>query len=175
MKKASRNILLTVLMAHALSAFAQGNVSLEAETGRITPPFAVTNGCLVQALATNLVESGCAVYDLTLSQPGDYVIVAIVSSPGYASSLAVGIDSEPTTPNMIWDIPVSQEFTNRIVTWRGDGAATNAVPQRKVFNLTSGSHQVIFRVGAGAGAQLDRFSLARIPSAPGNLRVVTSP
>ena len=76
MKMARRNILLTLLMAPTLSAFAQGNLAIEAETGSITPPFVVTNGCLVQVLATNLVDDGRAVYDVTISQPGDYVILA---------------------------------------------------------------------------------------------------
>jgi len=175
MKKANRNILLTVLLAHALSAFAEGNITVEAENGNITSPFVGTNGCLVQALSTNLAAGGRAVYDVTISQPGEYVILATVSSPEHASSLAVNIDAEPTTPRMVWDIPASQEFTNRTVTWRGDRTATNASPSRQVFHLGLGLHQVIFQVADVAGARLDRFALARIPSPPGNLRVVVTP
>ena len=88
-------------------------------------------------MGTNPAANGRAQYDITISQPGGYVILATVSSPEQASSLAVNIDAEPTAPTMIWDIPASQEFTNRTVTWRGDGTATNAVLRRKVFNLTS--------------------------------------
>jgi len=121
-----------VLTATALSAFAQGNITIEAENGSITPPFVVTNGCVVQVLATNLVDGGRAVYDVSISQPGDYVILALVSSPERASSLAVNIDAETKSPQMLWDVPISQESTNRTVTWRGDEAATRAGPRRKV-------------------------------------------
>ncbi len=175
MKKASLNILIAARIALPLSAFAQGNVAIEAEAGLITLPFIVTNGYVFQPVGTNLASSGRAAYDITISQPGGYVILATVSSPDHASSLAVNIDAEPTAPTMIWDIPASQEFANRTVTWRGDGTSTNAVPRRKVFNLLPGSHQIIIRGGDDVGARLDRFSIARIPAPPGNLRVVVTP
>jgi hypothetical protein len=175
MKNANLSLLIAAVIALPLSVFAQGNVAVEAEAGLITLPFVVTNGYIFQAMGTNLAASGRAVYDITISQPGGYVILATVSSPDHASSLVVNIDAEPTAPTMIWDIPVSQEFTNRTVTWRGEGTSTNAVPRRKVFNLMPGPHQVIIRGGDDAGARLDRFSLARIPAPPGNLRVVATP
>ncbi len=175
MKKASIYLLIAAVIALPLAAFAQGNVAIEAEAGLLTPPFSVTNGYVFQAMGTNLAASGRAAYDIAISQSGSYVILATVSSPEHASSLAVNIDAEPTAPTMIWDIPASQEFTNRTVTWRGEGTSTNAVPRRKVFNLTPGTHQIIIRGGDDAGARLDRFSLARIPAPPGNLRVVATP
>lgn len=175
MKKASRNLLIAVLIALPLAASSQGNIAVEAEVGLITPPFVVTNGYVFQAMGTNLAASGRAVYDITISQPGGYVILAAVSSPDHVSSLAVNIDAEPTAPTMIWNIPASQEFTNRTVTWRGEGAATNAMPRRKVFDLSPGPHQIIIRGGDAAGARLDRFSVARIPAPPGNLRIVATP
>lgn len=175
MKKASLKLLLAVVIALPLSAFAQGNVAIEAEAGLIALPFVVTNGYVFQTLGTNDAPSGRAAYDITISQPGGYVILATVSSPEHTSSLAINIDAEPTAPTMIWDIPVSQEFTNRTVTWRGEGTATNAVSRRKVFDLSPGSHQIIIRSGDAVGARLDRFSIARIPAAPGNLRVVATP
>jgi hypothetical protein len=170
----SFSLLLAILIALPLSSFAQSHVAIEAEAGLITTPFVVTNGYVLQAMGTNLAENGRAVYAITISQPGGYVILAAVSSPDHASSLVVNIDGEPVAPTMIWDIPASQEFTNRTVTWRGDGAATNALPRRKVFDLSPGPHQVIIR-GAAAGARLDRFSVARIPAPPGSLRVVATP
>ncbi len=175
MKKASIYLLIAAVIALPLSAFAQGNVAIEAEAGLLTPPFSVTNGYVFQAAGTNLAASGRAQYDITISQPGGYVILATVNSPEHASSLAVNIDAEPTAPTMIWDIPASLEFTNRTVTWRSDGTATNAMPHRKVFNLTPGTHQVIIRGGDAGGARLDRFSIARIPAPPGNLRVIATP
>jgi hypothetical protein len=175
MKEASLQVLLAAMIALPLAAFAQGNIAVEAEAGLITPPFVVTNGYVLQPVGTNLATSGHAVYGVTISQPGGYVILATVSSPERASSLAINIDAEPTAPAMIWEISASQEFTNRIVTWRGDETATNAAPRRRVFDLTPGSHQIIIRGGDDGGARLDRFSLARIPAPPGNLRVVTTP
>jgi hypothetical protein len=76
---------------------------------------------------------------------------------------------------VIWDIPVSHGFTNRTVTWRSEGTATNAVPHRRIFRLTPGPHQVVFRGGEEAGARLDRIAIARIPSPPGNIRIVVTP
>jgi hypothetical protein len=175
MKKAGFHVLLAAVMALPLTGFPQGNVTVEAEAGLITPPFIVTNGYVFQAVGTNLAARGRAVYDITVSQPGSYVILATISSPEHASSLAVNIGAEPTAPTMIWDIPASQGFTNRTVTWRGDGATTNTLPRRKVFNLSPGPHQIIFRGGDPVGARLDRFSVARIPAPPGNLRIVTPP
>ena len=174
MRGTSLGLLTAVVIALPLSVFAQGKVAIEAETGLITPPFIVTNGYVFQAVATNLPASGRAQYDFTISQPGGYVILATVSSPDHASSLAVNLDSEPTAPTMIWDIPASQEFTNRTVTWRGEGTSTNALLRRKVFNLTPGTHQIIIR-GGDTGARLDRFSVARIPAPPSSLRIVATP
>jgi hypothetical protein len=175
MGKNSFSLLLAVMIALPLSLFAQGNVAIEAEAGLITPPFIVTNGYVFQAVGTNLAASGRAQYAITISQPGGYVILATVSSPEHASSLAVNIDAEPTAPTMIWNIPLGQEFTNRTVTWQGEGAATNALPRRKVFDLSPGPHQIIIRGGDDAGVRLDRFSIARIPAPPGNLRIVATP
>ncbi len=175
MKKSSRHILLAAVIMLPLTAFPQGNVTIEAEAGVITPPFIVTNGGIFQAVGTNLTASGRAQYDFTLLQPGGYVIQAMVNSPERASSIAINIDAEPTSPTMIWNIPPSQEFTNRTVTWRGDGAATNLVPRRQVFNLTPGPHQLIIRGGDTAGVRIDRLSIVRIPAPPGNLRVITTP
>lgn len=175
MKKASLHFLLAAVVTLPLAAFPQGNVTVEAEAGLITPPFVVTNGYVFQTVGTNPAANGRAQYDFTISQPGGYVILAAVSSPGHTSSLAINIDAEPTAPTMIWEIPASREFTNRTVTWRGDGTSTNTVPRRQVFNLSPGTHQVIIRSGDDAGARLDRFSIARIPAPPGNLRVVATP
>ena len=163
------------VIALPLPAFAQGSAAIEAETGNITSPFILTNGYVFQPWGTNLAHGGGAKYDITISQAGRYAILAFVSSPDHASSLAVNIDAEPTAPTMIWDIPASQEFANRIVSWRGDGTSTNAAPCRKVFNLSLGPHQIIIRGGADGGARLDRFSIVRIPAPPGGLRVVATP
>lgn len=177
MLKACPMSMIAALLALPLAALAQGQVSVEAEAGLITAPFAVTNGCLCQMWGTNFTQGGRAEYVINLVEPGDYVILATVSSPERVGSLGVNIDAEPTAPGMIWDIPVSQDFTNRTVTWR-EVASTNSPPHRKVFRLSAGPHQLILRAGEEAGVRLDRISLARIPSPPlppGNLRVVTTP
>jgi hypothetical protein len=62
-----------------------------------------------------------------------------------ANSFFVNIDAEPQDPYMIWDIPVTTGFGQRIVSWRGNGTfdADQFVP--KVFNLSQGAHQLIIR------------------------------
>jgi len=175
MKRASSITLAAGLFALPLALCAQGNLTIEAGEGLVTLPLVVTNGCLAQTCVTNFSQGGRAAYSVTISQPGNYVLLVTVSSPEHASSLAVNVDAEPTSPDMVWDVPVSQEFTNRIVTWRLQNASPDASPQRSVFSLAPGSHQVIFRGGDGAVPRLARFSVVRIPAAPGGLRVLAGP
>ena len=44
MKSVSLHVIISALITLSFSAWAQGNVAIEAEAGLITPPFSVTNG-----------------------------------------------------------------------------------------------------------------------------------
>ena len=77
-------------------------------------------------------------------------------------------------------IPITTGFTNETVTWRGSGTDTNAQYVPAVFNLSTGTHQLIV-VGREAGAELGQMTIAPYtgsrpnpPSPPLNLRIVAT-
>ena len=94
MKKAGFQMLVAAVITLPLSTFAQVNVAIEVATGVIASPLIATQSCVIQAVGTNVPLSGRAAYDITISQPGGHVIVATVSSPEHASSLAINIDAD---------------------------------------------------------------------------------
>jgi len=75
---------------------------------------------------------------------------------------------------MVWQIPITSGFENRIVNWQGNGTWDNPQFVPKVFNLTGGLHQLIVR-GREANTQLDSFALLRVPQPPQNLRIPPAP
>ena len=126
--------------------------------GAITAPFATNGGYVSQSVNTGVANGGTAVYEFMITNGGNYVISANVNAPNTgANSFYVNIDSTPTDPTMIWDIPVTSGFTNQLVSWRGNGSETNSQYVPEVFNLSSGTHQLIV-VGREAGAQLGQIS-----------------
>jgi hypothetical protein len=90
-----------------------------------------------------------------------------------ANSLFANIDSEPTDPYMIWDIPLTSQTEERLLGWRGNGTFEAAEFPTKYFDLTPGTHRLIIR-GREANAQIYgvviRKSSAR-PSAPTGLQL----
>jgi hypothetical protein len=150
-------------------------LTLEAELGVISAPFVATNGYIVQSTQTGVTNGGRATFSITITNAGSYVIQALVNAPGDgANSFYLNIDTEPQDPSMIWQIPITSGFENRIVNWQGSGTFDNPQFVPKVFNLTGGLHQVIIR-GREANTQLDRFSLLRVPQPPQNLRIPPAP
>ncbi|MDZ7586370.1 MAG: fibronectin type III domain-containing protein, partial [Patescibacteria group bacterium] len=88
----------------------------------------------------------------------------MLDAPDEASnSLFLNIDSEPTSPTMIWDIPVTAGPEEKTASWRGSGTfdANEFVP--KVFNLTVGTHTLIIR-GREANTKLDRVAIEYFPA-----------
>jgi hypothetical protein len=163
---ASQNTpLVTVLAAKSPSG-----LTFAADSGTINAPFALLGGVLSQSLLTGLLGSGRAAYDFTISTPGDYIVSALVNAPNNgADSFYVNIDSEPTDPFMIWDIPATTGFTNRTVTWEGLAGSSPTI-----FKLSAGTHQLIIR-GREANTQLQTITISpaypqlQISSQPGQL------
>ena len=62
-----------------------------------------------------------------------------------SNSMFVNIDGEPANPGMIWDIPVTQGFEERTVSWRGNGTPDSPQFVTKTFNLSAGQHELIIR------------------------------
>ena len=144
----------------------------QAESGVVTSPFVVTAGYISQPSQTSVTTGGRAAYTFTITNAGNYVIQALVNAPGdAANSFYVNMDAEPQDPAMVWQIPVTAGFENRIVNWQGSGTYDNPQYVPKVFALTLGSHQLIIR-GREAGAQLDRISILMLPTPPLDFRIL---
>ncbi len=148
-------------------------IALEADGGVVTPPFCITNKCLYQAVDSGFTNGGRAVYTFTITNAGDYAILAEVNSPtGTTNAFCVNIDEEPQQPGMIWDMPATSRFTEKAVMWRVSGGPGTSKPTAKYFHLTPGRHQLIIR-GISAGFQLRSFRILQGPARPSNLRIIT--
>lgn len=151
-------------------------LSFDSTAGVITSPF-VTNagGYISQAVDTGVAGGGRAVYGFTITNAGNYNIMALVDAPNAsADSFFVNIDSEPTDPDMIWDIaPLTAGWESRAVSWRGSGTVASPQFPQKAFNLTAGSHQLVF-VGREPNVRLGRITLVPALPPPGSLRVLAS-
>ena len=149
-----------------------------ATSGTITAPFVVTSGLagtsyISQSVATGVTNGGKAVYTFTITNAGSYVVQVLVNAGGSAAnSCYVNIDAQPQDPGMIWDIPVTTGFEQRLVSWRGNGTSDNAQFVPQIFNLTVGTHQLIV-VGREANVQLQSFTISPTLPTPQNLRVIS--
>lgn len=139
------------------------DIVIPATSGAVTSPFISSSNYIYQPTETTLANSGRAAYSFNIATGGTYVIQTIVSAPNDgANSFFVNIDAEPQDPYMIWDIPLTLGFEQRTISWRGNGTfnASEFVP--KVFNLTSGPHQLIIR-GREANTLLQRITILQYP------------
>jgi hypothetical protein len=153
------------------AGFGASNITMLANSGTITAPFTSSNGIVYQTVSTGVTNGGQAAYNFTLNLSGSYVISAQVSAPNTSgNSFYVNVDSQPTDPAMIWDIPTTSGFVSQTVTWRGN--STNGAPQYspKSFALSSGSHNLIF-VGRQPNVLLSTITVVRLPDPPQGLKV----
>ena len=150
------------------------SLSWKSTQGVIQAPF-VKNGNSISQTSTTFDPSqgGEALYNFNVTAAGDYTVSVVVDAPDHAAnSLFVNIDSQPSNPAMIWDIPPSSGFIERVVSWRGNGTDTNNEFTPKKFSLSAGSHQLIIR-GREANVQIRRITVGpAAPSAPSNLGIV---
>ena len=157
-------------------------LSFPSYAGVITAPFATNRGGYVaQSIATGVSDGGKAFYAFRITNSGNYTVSVSVNAPSdAANSLYVNIDSTPTDPIMIWDIPVTAGFSNQSVSWRGNGTDTANQYVPAVFSLSAGVHELII-VGREAGAELGQITIAPYlggrstpPSPPQNLRIAAT-
>jgi hypothetical protein len=143
-------------------------------SGVITAPFVYTNSSISQPLQTfDPALGGRATYSFTITYPGNYILQGLVNAPNIgANSFFLNIDAEPEDPTMIWDIPTTSNFEQRVISWRGNGSEANNQYIPKIFALTQGVHQVIIRCRE-ADVQLKSFVILQLPPAPRNLRIVS--
>jgi hypothetical protein len=153
-----------------------GGATIQASSAVISAPFVLTNGYIYEATqTTDPTTGGRAAFTFTVTNAGAYVIQALVNAASdAANSFYVNIDAEPQDPTMIWDIPITSGFEQRMVSWRGNGTDVSNQFVPKSFTLTSGQHQVIIR-GREAQTELASLAIIPLPPAPMNLRVVQGP
>jgi hypothetical protein len=132
----------------------------------------LANGYMSQSTETDATTGGQAVYNLSLTNAGNFVIQALVNAPNTgANSFYVNIDAQPVDPTGIWDIPVTSGFEQRLIGWRGNGTPDLSQYAPKVFALSAGTHQIVIR-GREPGVQLQSLSVLPAPPAPTNLRII---
>ena len=138
-------------------------LTFEAESGDVAAPFVTTNGYIWQPTQTGVANGGRAAYDFTITNAGDYVVAAVVAAPAYGErTLYANIDAEPQEPGMIWWIPFTTGFEQRVVSWQGNASCLLPWYAPKIFNLSDGRHQLIIR-GRDANTKVDQISLVAMP------------
>ena len=156
MKRLSAFVLICALSAAALaedsnqkkmspgSADPKPDPVILASKAKVTAPMTLKDGVISQPERTELVDGGKAVFEFTVPKDGSYVIHAVVKAPDDdTNSFYVNIDAQPEDPLMIWDIELTSEFADQVVSWRGSGEAGSDEFTPKVFKLTAGAHKLI--------------------------------
>jgi len=153
----------------------QPGLTFASTAGTITAPFAAGPGYISQDVQTDLVSGGRAVYGFSITTAGDYTIDMDVNAPSDAeNSLFINIDSDPTDPTMIWDMPVTAGVERHTVSWRGNGTSDLNEFVPKVFSLSTGQHSLVI-VGREANVQLGTIQIVSEgvpPNPPVGLRIV---
>jgi hypothetical protein len=151
-------------------------LTIQASAGTISSPFVLTNGYLLQPVDTiGIGGNGRATFSFTLTNSGSWIIQASVNAPNIATkSFYINIDADPVDPTMIWDIPVTSGFEQRVVSWRGNGAWNSDQFVPKVFDLSAGTHQLVL-LGREANTEFASFSLLLVPQPPQNLHIIAGP
>jgi hypothetical protein len=143
--------------------------AFDSTQGILSGPFTVNpDHTISQAVeTTDPSQGGEARYLVQVPTDGDYAVDATVYAPSdRANSLFVNFNTVPTSPDMIWDIPVNNGLTNNLVTRRGSGGDT------KVWSLSAGVHTLILR-GREAGLKVGQITIVTRPQAPQGLRAVS--
>lgn len=142
----------------------------------LTAPFALADGAIGQTVQTvDPVLGGRAAFAFTITYPGNYVVRGQVAAPSAsANSLFINMDAEPSSPTMIWDIPVTSGYETRLAGWRGNGSDVSNEFTPKVFTLSAGAHQLVIR-GREANVRIQSLIISQLPPAPGDVEVIPLP
>jgi hypothetical protein len=152
----------------------QSGLTFSATNGVITGPFTINADRTISESVDvdDPTLGGRAVYGFSIANPGDYTVVGeVYISAADSDSFFVNIDAEPTSPDMIWDVPIYAGFTNRVASWRLLGGAP------KIWTLNTGTHQLII-CGREAGAKLRTVTISPAiqlakPAIPADFRFLT--
>lgn len=149
-----------------------GGLTFAAGDAVLGAPFLLANGSLSQpGQTTDPAFGGRAAFTFTVTNAGNYVIKVLVNASSDGNnSFFVNLDGEPLAPTMIWDIPITSGFEQRMVSWRGSGSDVNNQFVPKSFAMSAGTHQLIFR-GREANVQLQTLTILWQPDSPSGLRL----
>jgi hypothetical protein len=155
----------TTTNSAAATAHAPGQTLL-ASAATVTAPLVLTNDYLhLESDMADVVAGGKAIFHFSITNAGDYQIEAVASAADDSSnSFFVNMDAQPTDPDMIWDIDVTDGFEKRLVNWRGDGDASSGQFVPKTFKLAPGEHTLIL-VGREPDARLKSLTIFPAPPA----------
>ena len=163
------------LLLTVSSGVTQTRIGLEAAAGTVRSPFVVAEGSISQPLTTDRTHGGRASFVFETKASGDFVIMALVNAPGTnPNAFYINIDAEPEDAPMVWDVPATKGFEERLVSWREPRDAGVQRVARKVFHLLPGRHELIV-CGSTANTRLRSLQVVPLPKPPENLHVVTGP
>lgn len=163
MKSFSFTAAITAVLGTAYLASAQCVVP--AAAAAFSYPFVLTNSCLLQSIPTELTNGGRAEFSFTVASTGRYALAVMAATTHEGGAIFVNIDAEPVEPAMKYRVPVSESFTNCIVSASG---------RPRFFDLESGTHRVIIR-GSSANVRISQIAVLSRPAPPTNLHIVASP
>jgi len=151
-------------------------LTFQATSATITAPFVLTSNYISQAEQITVpTNSGQAVFSFTIASTGQYIIEALVNAPtGANNSFYVNIDAMPVDPTMIWDMPITSGFEERIVSWRGNGSDGDNQFVPEIFSLSAGTHELII-CGREADTELQSVSIVEYPTPPSNMQIEVTP
>ena len=163
------------------------SLTFQAGSGIITGPIVSTNGYIYETLDVSngsITNGGEVLYNFVVTNAGNYVIEALVNAPNMGEkSFWVNINTNtpsnitvlPQNPTMITDIPLTSGFEERILSWRGNGTASNDAIVPAIFSLSLGVTNQLIIVGREANVQLQTISILQLPPPPLGLHIVTGP
>lgn len=161
-------LILLINIAGAAIPPLMNGLSWEAEAGLIEGKFVVENSAIRQEgwALSDTIESplrGKASYTFIVPEGGKYLLKLLVKGESLSNnSFLVNIDSNPSSPEMIWDFPVTTGFEERTVSHRGAGNDSENEFTPMIFSLSAGEHTLII-MGREANAMMDRISFEKIP------------
>lgn len=161
-------LILLINIAGAVVPPLMKGLSWEAEDGLIEGKFIVENGAIRQdgwALSDTVESSlrGKASYKFIIPEEGKYLLKLLVKGESLSNnSFLVNIDNNPSSPEMIWDFPVTTGFEERTVSHRGNGNDNENEFTPMVFALSAGEHTLII-FGREADSMIDRISFEKMP------------
>ncbi len=160
----------------------QSSHTFDANSGTISGPFVDSGTFISQPDHTTNENGGTAVYNVNITEPGHYIISAIVDAgASNTNSFYIEFDEFPSGTSDIWDIiSVTNGFESRIVSKRGTGTFTEPEFSPAVWNLSSGDHTLIIQ-GRERDTLLRSISIVPfdvngqlLPISPDSLNIATN-